>query len=65
MQQCNAMKNCAMFMTFFPLLVILILFFSVCEKTQIDRLFLKGVITHATSSYLLQISSGTPLECMF
>ena len=34
-------------------------------KTQIDCLFLKDVIIHATSSYLLQISSGTPSKCMF
>jgi len=43
-------------MTFFPLLVILILFsflfFFVCEKTQFDCLFLKDMITHETSSYL-------------
>jgi len=68
-QQCNAMKNYAMFMTFFPLLGILILFsfffFYLCEETQINYLFLKDMITHATSSYLLQISSGTSLECMF
>ena len=36
MQQCNAMKNCAMFMTFFPLLVILIFsfFFCFCVKNK-------------------------------
>jgi len=40
--------------------------FFLCEKKhKIDCLFLKDVITHATSSYLLQISLGTPLECMF
>ena len=51
MQQCNVMESCTMFMTFFPYFVILIS-------------FLKEVIIHATSSYLLQISSGTPSECM-
>ena len=42
-----------------------LIFFPFLWKTQIDCLFLKDVITHATSSYhFLQISWGTPSECM-
>jgi len=44
MQQCNAMKNCTMFMTFFLIFVILILvwsFFLFLWRTQIDCLFLE------------------------
>ena len=60
-------ENCVMLMTFFPIFVILILiwFFFFLWKTQIDCLFLKDVITHETSSYLLQIALGTPLKCIF
>ena len=63
-------ENCVMLMTFFLFFIILIWFFFLfflLWKTQIDCLFLKGVIIHATSFYLffLQISSGTPSECRF
>jgi len=49
----QAMEICTMFMTFFPIFVILILiwFFFFLWKTQIAYFFFKDVITHATSSY--------------
>jgi len=49
MQQCNVMESCTMFMTFFPIFVILIFYFFFVENTY--WLFFKDVITHATSSY--------------
>jgi len=54
MQQCNAMEICTMFITFFPIFVILILiwFFPFCGKHRLTVSFLKDVITHANSSYL-------------
>ena len=64
MQQCNAMEVCTMFMTFFPIFMILIWFFFLWKR-QIDCFFSKDVITHATPSYLLQTSSGTPSVCIF
>ena len=58
-----------MLVTFFLCYYIFSFFFVffvfVFFKTQIDYLFLKDVIIHATLSYLLQISSGTPSKCMF
>ena len=55
-------------LSYFVILILIwfyLLFFFFLWKTHIDYLFLKDVITHDTSSYLLQISSGTPSECMF
>ena len=43
-------ENCVMLMTFFPIFVILIWFFSFCGKHRLT-IFFKDVITHATSSY--------------
>ena len=63
MKQCNAMESCTMFMTLFSYFVTLILiqFFGKHRLT----VHLKEVIIHVTLSYLLQISPGTPSECMF
>ena len=73
-QQCNAMESCTIFMTFFPIFVIFILIwfffillfalFFLFVENKYRLFFLKYVITHASSSYLLQISLGIPSECM-
>jgi len=62
---CNAHDILSYFFYFDFDLIFFLAFFSFLWKTQIDCLFLKDVITHETSSYLLQISLGTPLECIF
>ena len=64
MKKCNAMESCTMLMTFFPYFVILILIKNFFGKHRLTIL-LKEVIIHATLSYLLQISLGTPSECVF
>ena len=67
MQKVLNHENCVMLMTFFPIFVILILiWFFFLWKTHIDCLFLEDMIIHATLFFFfLQISSMTPLECMF
>jgi len=67
MKQCNAMESWTMFMTFFPyfVILILILFYFILFGKHRFIILLKEVIIHGTLSYLLQISSRSPSECMF